>query len=173
MDVVDVLVLAADDWKLWRRLRRQALADAPAAFGSTLAEWSGEGDTEQRWRARLTSAGLNLVLLVGIESVGMVSALEVDADGEVELISLWVAPAGRRRGVGDEAVRRVVSWATDRRAARAVGLSVKADNEPARRLYERLGFQDIGVSPQDPSERRMRRQLSRSAGVSPPATVPA
>jgi hypothetical protein len=30
-----------------------ALAEAPEVFRSTLAEWSGGGDIEQRWRARL------------------------------------------------------------------------------------------------------------------------
>jgi ribosomal protein S18 acetylase RimI-like enzyme len=46
---------------------------------------------------------LNLVLTAHDKPVGMVSATAPSMDGEVELISLWVAPAGRGRGVGDEA----------------------------------------------------------------------
>lgn len=104
--VVNVLVLSLDDWRLWRQLRLAALAEAPAAFGATLAQWSGSGDTEPRWRARLDSVELNLVLTVGGEPVGMVSASAPNVHGEVELISLWVAPAGRGRGIGDEAVQQ-------------------------------------------------------------------
>ena len=53
-------MLDPDDWQLWRELRLAALAEAPDAFGSTLAEWSGAGDTEQRWRTRLHGVALNL-----------------------------------------------------------------------------------------------------------------
>jgi ribosomal protein S18 acetylase RimI-like enzyme len=155
--VIDVLVLSSEDWQLWRELRRAALAEAPAAFGSTLAEWSGAGDKEQRWRARLDAVALNLVLTVTGEPAGMVSAIAPNADGAVELISLWVTPAARGRGVGDEAVDQVLSWTRAQYPGSHVLLSVKPDNEPARRLYERHGFLDAGPSPNDPAERLMRR----------------
>ena len=44
------------------------------APGSTLAEWSGKGDTERRWRTRLADVALNLVLTAHDKPVGMVSA---------------------------------------------------------------------------------------------------
>lgn len=55
---VDVLVLTPDDWRLWRELRLAALADAPDAFLSRLADWQGAGDTEARWRARVGAPGV-------------------------------------------------------------------------------------------------------------------
>ncbi len=155
--MVDVLDVASDEWQLWRQLRRAALAEAPGAFGSALAGWSGPGDTEQRWRTRLAGVALNLVLTVDGEPVGMVSATAPNTDGEVELISLWVSPAARGRGVGDEAVLQVVAWASDQHPGHAVVLSVKTDNERARRLYERHGFVDARPSADDPDERLMRR----------------
>ena len=155
--MIDVLVLTPDDWQLWRTLRLAALAEAPGAFGSTLAEWSGSGDTEQRWRARLASLPLNLVLTLSGEPVRLVSATAPGLDGEVELISLWIAPAARGRGVGDEAIRQVAAWTQDQHPGHALVLSVKTDNKPARALYERHGFIDAGPSPDDPDERRMRR----------------
>ncbi len=72
--VVEVFLAAPDDWQVWRGLRRAALAEAPAVFGSTLVEWSGTGDTEPRWRLRLASVALNLVLTEAGQPVGMVSA---------------------------------------------------------------------------------------------------
>lgn len=155
--MIDVLVLTPDDWQLWRKLRLAALAEAPEAFGSTLADWSGLGDTEQRWRARLANVPLNLALTMGGEPVGMVSATAPGFDEEVELISLWVAPAGRGRGVGDEALRQVAAWAHDQHPGHDLVLSVRTDNRPARALYDRHDFIDAGPSPDDPDERRMRR----------------
>ena len=155
--VIEALVVNPDDWRLWRELRLAALADAPAAFGSTLAEWSGTGDVEQRWRGRLHDVALNLVLVLNGAPVGMVSATAPDSEGQLELISLWVAPTARAQGVGDEAIRQVLGWARRECPAGRVVLSVKADNAHATRLYERHGFVDVGPSPDDPDERLMRR----------------
>jgi RimJ/RimL family protein N-acetyltransferase len=152
LGVIDVLVLSSEDWQLWRELRRAALAESPAAFGSTLEQWSGAGDTEQRWRARLESVALNLVLRVYGEPAGMVSATAPTSEGTVELISMWVAPTARGRGVGDEAIDRVLTWAHSEFRGTRVALSVKPGNQPARRLYRRHGFTDAGPSPDDPDE---------------------
>ncbi len=129
-------------------MRLAALADAPSAFGSRWTDWV---DAEpERWRARLTDIPLNVVMLMNGEPVGLVSGTRV-LGGTVELISLWVAPAARGRGVADEAVRRVEDWARTQGASILV-LSVKIANAAARRLYERLGFDIVGPSPDDPSE---------------------
>ena len=154
--VLSVRVLTPDDWSLWRALRLASLTEAPGVFGSTLAQWSGSGDTERRWRDRLSSVALNLAIVADGDPIAMVSATTPDRSGEVELISLWVAPAWRGRNAGDEAVRQVVAWARDRHPGHPVVLSVKADNQHARRLYERHGFVDAGPS-RDDDERQMRR----------------
>jgi ribosomal protein S18 acetylase RimI-like enzyme len=146
--VIEVQVLGPDDWQLWRELRLEALTESASAFSSTLAQWTGPGDTEERWRARLSTVAMNVVLWLCGAPAGMVSA-SVRADDAVELISMWVAPPARGRGVGDTAVRAVVNWA-DRRE---VVLSVKADNKPAIGLYRRHGFVDAGQSPDDVNER--------------------
>lgn len=38
VEVITIRELGVDDWRTWRSLRRAALADAPDAFCSTLAE---------------------------------------------------------------------------------------------------------------------------------------
>ncbi|WP_327141055.1 GNAT family N-acetyltransferase [Nocardia sp. NBC_01327] len=153
--MIEVRELRPDDWQMWRRLRQEALSDAPAAFGSTLAEWTGPGDTEGRWRARLTDVPFNVIVWWRGIPAGMVGAY-VDEEGTVELISMWVAPFARGRGVADAAVSAVLDWA----GGRAVGLSVKVDNQAAIKLYRRHGFADAGRSPDDAGERRMLRSMS-------------
>ncbi|HEY4453785.1 MAG TPA: GNAT family N-acetyltransferase [Pseudonocardiaceae bacterium] len=154
--MIETQVLAPDDWPLWRELRLAALEESAAAFGSTLAQWSGPGDTEERWRGRLSDVPFNIVLRLDGASAGMVSGY-VQADGTVELISMWVAPFARGCGVGDAAVRAVVDWAHPREVA----LSVKTNNAPAIALYGRHGFVAAGQSPDDVDEMLMRRPPER------------
>ncbi len=154
--MIEVVKVTPNDWRKWRDLRLAALAEAPDAFASILAEWSGAGDTEQRWRARLEDVALNLLVTCDGEAAGMVSATAPDGDHPAVVMSMWVAPARRGSGVGDEAIRQVSTWVRDRFPSSGIELSVKANNHHAIRLYERHGFADAGTSPSGSDERLMR-----------------
>lgn len=151
------MVLTPNDWRLWRELRLGALAEAPDAFAATLADWSGAGDMEHRWRARLENVALNLVLTCEGEPAGMVSATAPEADQDAKLISMWVAPSARGRGVGDEAVRQVLAWVGQEYPGSGIVLAVRVGNDHAQALYGRHGFTDAGPCPEVPTERLMRR----------------
>jgi ribosomal protein S18 acetylase RimI-like enzyme len=152
--VIQVRRIGEDDWRAWRDLRLAALATDPDAFGSTLAEWSGPNDLESRWRARLAGSPFSALLELDGRPAGMVGAFGEGAS--IELVSLWVAPAARGRGLGEAAIGAVVDFAEDR----DVVLSVRTANAAAIRLYRRCGFTDDGLSPDEPLERRMRRPAS-------------
>lgn len=162
MSGLEVVALGPDDWRRWRALRLAALADAPDAFGSTLAGTLA-ADTEACWRARLTTVAHNLVVVRGGADVAMVSLALAD-DEPPELISLWVAPSARGDGAADAAVVAVLEVAAAARPDRPVVLSVYAGNAPATRLYARHGFVDDGVSPDDERERRMVRTATPGPG---------
>jgi len=57
-----------------------------------------------------------------------------------------VLPQYRGRGMGSAVLRHVLNEARQLGATRAT-LEVRASNEGARRLYERLGFHLAGVRP--------------------------
>lgn len=152
---INLKVLTPDDWYLWRELRLQALAEAPYAFGSRLADW--EHAPEMRWRERLELPGShNVIACLGEHSVGMVTGLPLES-GLHELISMWVAPLGRGQGVGDALITEVTGWA---RASdsRELHLDVLEYNAHAIRLYTRHGFIDTGRS-SGAGERRMVKVL--------------
>ena len=68
------------------------------------------------------------------------------AGGEAEILSVAVASAHRGRGLA----RALLNLHLRRLAglgARAVFLEVDEDNEPARRLYQRAGFREVGRRP--------------------------
>ncbi|KUF15093.1 GNAT family N-acetyltransferase [Streptomyces silvensis] len=158
--MIELRTLESDDWPLWRELRLAALAEAPYAFGSTLAQWQGSGDQEERWRARLSIPGArDLVAFLDGLPVGMVSGVPVEGADSVELISMWVSPAARGKGVGDHLVRAVERWGAERGAG-TLRLSVVPDNSNAVALYERNGFTDLTDTgePGDPMSDGIRRE---------------
>jgi ribosomal protein S18 acetylase RimI-like enzyme len=155
---ISIRRIGAEQWRLWRELRLAALAEAPEAFGSRLADWQGAGDTERRWRARLDSVPLNLIADLDGGPAGMASG--VGDGGEVELISMWVAPFARGAGVGDALIEAFLDWAVGLHPDR-IQLRVMEGNERAAALYRRHGFVDAGpVEPagdDEPPERWMTR----------------
>jgi ribosomal protein S18 acetylase RimI-like enzyme len=147
--VADLRVLRPDDWPRWRELRQLALAESPEAFGSQLADWQGDGDTEERWRDRLAAVPYNVMAFDGETAIGMASGT-ASAD-EVELISMYVRPDARGSGVAERLVDAVAGWAAERSAARLV-LAVRESNGRARAFYRRLGFEALGRAPKVPGE---------------------
>jgi ribosomal-protein-alanine N-acetyltransferase len=75
---------------------------------------------------------------------GLVLA-RVAAD-EAEIVTLGVVPQARRRGIGRQLAAAAAAGAAERGAARLF-LEVAAANDAARRLYDTLGFQEIGRRP--------------------------
>ncbi|MGH3471857.1 MAG: GNAT family N-acetyltransferase [Nocardioidaceae bacterium] len=137
--MIELRVLTADDWGLWRELRLAALAEAPYAFGSRLSDWQGEGDREDRWRSRLDLPGsLNLVAVRDGHGLGMASGVP-EGGGVVKVISMWVSPVARGLGVGDLLVQAVEDWARKGKAT-VLRLAVVPDNNKAVALYQRHGF---------------------------------
>ena len=56
---------------------------------------------------------------------------------------MYVRPSARKAGVGRRLVETIIEFARHR--VELIQLSVVSDNEPARRLYERLGFLEYGI----------------------------
>lgn len=141
---VDVRPVRADDWRAFREMRLEALREAPYAYSSTLAEWQGDGDTEERWRRRLTDVPFNVIAELDGVPAGIVSATAPTPEGSVRLISMWVAPFARGRGIGDALVDAVLDWSRSLSAAR-VTLDVFPTNTRAIALYRRHSFADVGI----------------------------
>jgi ribosomal protein S18 acetylase RimI-like enzyme len=158
---ITLRIIGVADWRLFRAVRLSALAEAPYAFCSTLADWRGEHDVEERWRRRVADVPFNAIAYLDGSACGMVSATEPSDAGVSELISMWVSPAARGRAVASALVDAVVAWARER-GVREVSLDVREANGRARAFYRRCGFVDRGrieTDPGVPPERRMARGL--------------
>src|SRR5215207_4210556 len=127
----------ADDLVV-RPARREELA----ALAEALVETSA-AQLENRWREQELGYRELLVAQQAGRYVGTVSIGESESPpASLHLFALEVAPERRGQGIGGSIVRYVVDEAR-RRQRRAVYLEVRTDN-PARRLYHRLGFRRTG-----------------------------
>jgi GNAT superfamily N-acetyltransferase len=122
-----------DDWADWREMRQRSLSEDPDAFSSSTTMWSGDNDTETRWRDRLAD-GPCFIAYDGAQPVGMVAGRVAD-DG-AELISMWVAPEARRRSIGRRLIQAIVAWAD----GRPLKLRVMDGNAVAVSAYQQQGF---------------------------------
>jgi ribosomal protein S18 acetylase RimI-like enzyme len=154
---IDLALLTPDDWAEFRDVRLAALAEAAFAFGST---FEGErGHDEAAWRTRLAARAQFVARDAGA-TVGMAGVFREGPHEAGELVSMWIAPSHRRRGVGRLIVERAIAH------ARAIGcdelrLLVAEDNPEAERLYERCGFTRTGIAgPIRPGEPRLRFEMA-------------
>ncbi len=105
-------------------------------------------EPDRTWRDWVAeaAAGDQKTLFVAEEDgrwVGVVGAFARVNPLEVQLISMWVDPQARGRGVAGDLIRAVARWALGRGSTRVV-LFVQEANEPAQQLYERAGFRPTG-----------------------------
>ena len=138
----------ADDWQALRDIRLEALRTAPDAFGST---YEGEASRDEaHWHNRIARGGTFLAFLPGApDPAGLIGGYPEDPQ-RVELVSMYVRPNARGRGVGEALVATVIDWAAARQA-KTVHLWVTETNTPARALYERCGFALTGERQPVPS----------------------
>jgi ribosomal protein S18 acetylase RimI-like enzyme len=112
-------------WRLYEQLMR--------ARTEALMPWRADRQREVVESA-LRSGGMQMIVAGG-SVCGWLHVL--DGTGTVELHQLYLAPVQQRRGIGTSILRALQSEAAA--AGRPLCLNVLINN-PARRLYERLGF---------------------------------
>jgi GNAT superfamily N-acetyltransferase len=119
-----------------------------AAYFSTRYE-DAVREPEAVWRTWTADAaeGADKVLFVAEEGdavLGVVGGFRRLDPTEVQLVSLWVVPEARGRGVAQSLIQAVAGWARGRGAER-VFLFVQEANAPGRALYLRAGFRPTGA----------------------------
>jgi RimJ/RimL family protein N-acetyltransferase len=118
-----------------------------AAYFSTRYE-DAVREPDAWWRAWTAeaAAGTERVLFVAEDEAGLLGVVggfrRLDPD-EVQLVSLWVGPAARGRGIAQALIHVVAGWARGLGARRVV-LFVQEANAPGRALYVRAGFRPTG-----------------------------
>ena len=102
------------------------------------------------WSEKSVASELNnalslwLVAVDGDTVAGYVGSQSVL--GESDMMNVAVHPDFRRRGVGEALILELIA-ALKEQGNHCLSLEVRASNEPARNLYEKLGFRQVGLRP--------------------------
>lgn len=138
--------LSEDDADAYRAIRLEALVNHPEAFLSSAESFSQKSDADIRETLKaLTIFGA--VLPDG--SLGGINAF-LGNEGSKDrhrgwMIQVYVKPEHRGTGMSRALVEHLLDYAKDR--VIQVHLGVWSENEPAIRLYKKLGFETYGTEP--------------------------
>jgi len=158
--VLDIKLLAPEEWHVLRTIRLRALLDSPRAFMSvyeTEAQWA-----EEQWRQRFASANW----VVAVESgaiIGIAGLVDGYASDGRHVEWTWVDSAHRHRGI----FRALLNTLIDRESGNGaydIALWVLENNQVARKAYARLGFEPTGERQRLSDGRyelRLRRPITR------------
>ena len=143
-DDIRVRRLLPEDAARYREIRLEGLRVSPEAFGNTFEVESARPLELFADRIRDSET---LGAFVGAEILG-IAGLRVNQGPKEShkgmLVGMYVRPQARNRGVGRRLVEAVIEVARTR-GVELLQLAVVSDNEPARRLYARLGFVEYGI----------------------------
>jgi predicted GNAT family acetyltransferase len=163
----DIRAVSEADWQVLRSVRLQALADAPDAFATTLEEAMAFSDDRWRERARGTETSRMFLAFVDDRAMGIAGLFD-EEDGSAQLISVWVPPEQRGKGMAQALTTAVMRFAT---AAGMQRMTVwfTDGNSPAKKLYERLGFAATGRHQPMPSRASIEEHEMDVLLVPPPS----
>jgi ribosomal protein S18 acetylase RimI-like enzyme len=157
---------------IFKATRLAALQNTPLAFGSTYAKESQL--SEEQWKQRVTQWNSDRSICYLSWDDGQpcgiaASFFDHDEPTKAHLVSMWVAPLHRQRGVGRLLVNGIIEWARQQ-GAQMLRLSVTSCNDAAIGFYQRLGFTKTGNTepyPNDPAllEFEMIRPIEKSGAA--------
>jgi ribosomal protein S18 acetylase RimI-like enzyme len=140
---IQIRRLTQADSLIFKDIRLEALRGDPEAFGSTY-----QGESERPlilFSDRLRDSDM-LGAFDGSDIVGIAGLIIGKGQKELHkgsLVSMYVRPQVRNRGVGRQLAEAVIDVARQR--VELLQLTVVSSNESARRLYTRLGFVEYGI----------------------------
>lgn len=140
--MITIEVVTSENAMVFKGVRLSALRDTPSAFSSTHADESRLTDTEWMKRVAQWSGKQSRTYLAmdAASPCGIVGGFfDQDDSASAHLVSMWVAPAYRRLGIGARLVNAIVDWASAA-GARTLRLIVTSNNDGAIEFYQSLGF---------------------------------
>jgi ribosomal protein S18 acetylase RimI-like enzyme len=139
---------ATDALKYWE-LRLEALKQAPEAFLTSYEDAIKRENPIAQVVSNLTTEGnYTFGAFDGDDLIGVVTLLQEKAEKiqhRANIFAMYVTPQKQGLGVGEALLTEAINKAKSINAIEKINLSVVASNEPAKKLYTKLGFKVYGL----------------------------
>jgi aminoglycoside 6'-N-acetyltransferase len=116
----------------------------------SVTRWWGEPDPPEEMAASLlestpTDDVLLVVEVADAVAGGIQYGEETEPDYRHASIDIYLSESWQGRGIGSEAVRLLARFLVAERHHHRLTIDPAADNKPAIRCYERVGFRPVGI----------------------------
>lgn len=147
----NIRVLEESDASIYHALRLKGLQTDPDAFGSTYErEVDFSIDTVKK---RIKPSNDKFALgyfdkhgqLVGTVTFVRESNMKMAHKGNI--FGMYVTPEARGKGIGKSLIMEIIKKASECEELEQILLTVEANNQAAKKLYESVGFKCYGTEP--------------------------
>ena len=128
------------DWRDLKQIRLESLKEAPMAFGTSFESAATISDKEWQDRAGNRMVMTYFMAYMDTHPIGLIGG--VAGHEEYHIISMWVKPGYRRKGIAAQLLDVACSHARENGFNEAV-LMVSRENTAASALYEKKGFRFV------------------------------
>ena len=147
-----IVELPPERWREAKRLRLEALKTTPEAFASSYEDEASFAD--EIWIGRLATAfkrdgAMTFFAEVDGALVGMAGATwstKAKLRHVAEVYGVYVRPGRRGRGIAKALLTKLLAELESLGQIEKVKLEVNSESGAALRLYEKLGFEIVGVA---------------------------
>ncbi|MDX8045256.1 GNAT family N-acetyltransferase [Gracilibacillus sp. S3-1-1] len=129
-------------------LRLEALQESPQSFAASYEEEKMQTVEKYQNRLATTENAVSFGAFIDDHLVGMVTLIKEKPQNlrhRASLVAMYVKPEARRQGIAQALVTTVIEQARQMSEVEQLYLSVVTSNEPAKRLYQSLGFAVFGT----------------------------
>ncbi len=154
---ITICLAETKDWQTIRDIMLKMLADAPHAFGETLAKAKARDVNEWKQMTEQLTHTLNSCAYIAQDRQGVCGFVLADTgfpqlpSGAVLAARLWVSPRRRGMGLGRKLMDVVSCWAREQ-GMDQIYVAIMDTNLDVVKFYEHLGYYDTGRREQLPDD---------------------
>lgn len=144
---MDIRILEPKDAITYKEVRLEALQNHPEAFSSSYNEEKKFplGKTESRLNDEysFTFGAFDKNKLIGIVTLVLEKSIKIKH--RANIYAMYVCPENRKSGIAKSLMLKAIKKTKAIEGVEQIYLTVTSSNEPAKKLYQSLGFKTYGI----------------------------